>query len=288
MQNYQTLQKGAKEGVTATYPVTEENIHLKYGGSFVNPMIGDDLGIKIPDDFDQMEGAKEIESVRTQVKNGIYPYDFLNKYYPFKDLFGDLEGGLPEPLLDEGLSVNDVEGLANVVHMDFPDDAPKAIFRYLLRQGYKLKGVTHNHEEYGSFQDFLGTVPGCIENIGDYQKRALHKVFPVKDFFGLGRPEEVLAYNCTAYIEGCPNHGSFPQGHEIAVADPAYDICNMFEGGVKSIKKEHLKVVLNTCYLWGQFRCLAGVHYGIDAIGSLMISKWKKFLDKSVREAYTA
>ena len=170
---------------------------------------------------------------------------------------------IPKALMDEGLSYEDPKGLANVVHMDMPSQAPTAILRYLLQSGADVKDWTANHI------NFLESVPYVQENMLDGIKKGLNKAFEAKYYFGLERPEEVSLCGAlmTAYPEGCPNHPAFPAGHGAAVAGGAYRVIDSFT----ALDEEQLKQVLDTCYIWAMARSLAGVHHAIDNVAGLII-----------------
>lgn len=286
-----TFQKGAGDN-QCTYPITQPQLEQMQPCRLVNPCVGKAHGTKIPDDFDIVAAMWEIDQVRKQVTRGIFPYDFMQKYYPFKSKFKNLSTTIPEPLAIEGLSYDNPAQLANVVHMDNPADMPHAVLKWLTNPMYGQRANVNAHTD--QHINFLETIPHVVENIGDGIKRGLDRIFEVKYHHGLARPEEVykqvtgtsMPEYFTAYDEGCPNHPSAGQGHEAAAIGGCLPILEMFS---KDMSDAQLKVILDTVYLWGQFRCLAGVHYGIDALVSLVAEpKMHRHLKPEILQAYTA
>jgi len=246
----------------------------------VNPKVGESFGLKIPDWFDQVESANEILKVRMEVLNNVYPREFLEKYWPYNF---DMPTYLPKAFEIEGLSFDDPIGLSAIVHMDDPLDFPLAMKKTISNPSY---GGTYNIRKHTSdYIQFLETVVDVNETITDYQKVYGHKVFKAKSNFGLGRPEEVLpelGALLTAYKEGCPNHGAAPQGHLTLSQAAILALYRSYD--VDEVK---IKDMLYASYLWGQFRCLAGVHYGIDGIMSiLLVGGFDSYLREDIIKDY--
>ena len=268
------------------YPFTEEQIKNLKKCRLVNPKVGDNHGLIIPKDFDILKATNEVIQVRLDVERGIFPMWFMQKYYPFREKFGEYE--FPKEILGiEGLSIDDPRSLANVVHMDSPNDMPKTCLTWLTNpmyeQGVNVKSWTPN------YINFLETIPYVEEQIADGVKRALIKAFEVKYFFGLIRPENVWeeisgfdGKKLTAYPEGCPNHSSFVAGHASAAAGGVSSLMNQ----MKNLKDCQEKKLIDTAYSWAMFRTLAGVHFHIDNIGGLMINGLEKFMDKDIIKLY--
>ncbi len=269
-------QKGRKDK-DLKFPLTA--IPDPKGGKLVCPKIGKRHGLKdFP--FSQMDNLlREVLKARLEVEKGIYPQWLMDQYYPFK---GESPKGITVALRMEGLSEDEPDGLAQVVHMDMPNAMPEALLRWFNYVGVQLKKPTDGHI------DFLGYIPHTTENIGDGVKKALDEVFEAKSFFGIARPEELFECKTgvkgelmTAYEEGCPLHTSFPAGHSAAAG-----------GGVRRLMEDfiltdyHLKEVLDTAYLWGMFRTLAGVHYGVDNVAGLIIGGLGKYMRKDVLDKY--
>ncbi len=254
------------------YPVTQEQKDSLDGSSFVSVRVGQERGFKLPDDFDIEEKAKEIELVRKDIQEGKTPHWFLKKYWPYEFEYKE---EMPQPLINEGLSFDYPDGLADVVHMDMPTQMPEAVFRWLLSEGANIK------DKDGKYKYFLKTVPNTLEYIADGVNLALEKGFRVKYFFGVARPEEVLGYNMTAYPEGCPGHPSFPAGHGSAAGGGVKRIINVFE-----LTQEQLEVVLTTAYLWSQFRSFAGVHYAEDNVLGLIVGSLGAYFKPSELAKY--
>ena len=275
------LNKGSQPN-KVTFPITQEFLNNMEPCDLVNPKVGKNYGLKIPDDFDIMEAAEEILKVRLLVQKNIMPWDFLEKYWPYNF---EMKRRIPTSLLMSGLSFDNVEGLANIVHMDDPLDLPLMQKKVLTNPKYGGDAnIKKGHTK--KYKQFLETVVDPNETITDFQKRYGHKVFELKSFFGLARPEEVLpelGVLLTAYKEGCPCHGSLGQGHQ-ALAQAGFKALN------NDLKLEDWQIEngLYEAYLWGQFRCFAGVHYGIDAVMSIiLVGGFDKYLKKGLKLKYT-
>lgn len=281
--------KGAGEN-NCTYPFTQVQKDALKKCRLVNPVVGKSHGLKIPDNFNIVESTWEVLKARQMVERGEFPHDIFQKYYPFKDSYGECPKDLPEPLKMAGLSIARPKELANVVHMDDPMDMPLYVKKWLTHPMYGQNVNVEAHTD--QYVNFLETVPYLNEDMADGIKKSIDRIWEVKYFFGLARPEEVFekitgikGALMTAYKEGSPNHPSTGQGHMAAG-----------EGGVSVIIKncrenmtyEQVKVCLDTLYFWGMFRLLAGVHHGIDGIMSLVASPYmrKEFLDKKVVDMY--
>lgn len=262
-----TYNKGC--GVNAfTYPLTQEQIDNIVDCEITNPKVGNDFGLKLPDDFDLETAAKEILEVRILVEKGIPPIDFMKKYYPFDRPFPK---ELPEALVMEGLSLYDPKSCADVVHMDLTSDMPKAVLRWLLK--VRKANVKDHHTKW---KQFIESVPRSEANIGNAILDAMeNKVFPFKWALGIARPEEVLrpftpnellALFITAYIEGSPTHPAVCQGHAGAATAGALSLVKDFK-----LREEEINAILDCIFFWSVFRCFAGVHYGVDMILSFLL-----------------
>lgn len=262
------------------YPVTEDQLASLVGCKAVNPMVGKSHGLKIPDSFNKGEATQEILKVRLEVSKGIYPKWFMEKYWPYNFPMPDY---LPEGLKINNLSFENPQGLADIVHMDDPLDLPVSLKKVFTNPRYG--GSANIKNKHGKWKQFLETVVDLNETITDYQKRYGWKVFETKWYFGLTRPEEVLSGLgplVTAYEEGCPNHPSIGQGHMALAQSGFLALYKSLE-----LSRAQLEDGLYTTYLWGQFRCLAGVHYGIDAILSiLLVGGFNKYIKKEVKESF--
>jgi len=276
--------KGMGEN-SCTFPITKEQIDNLKPCRIVNIKEGNNHGIKIPDDFDIIKSTYEIIDVRFDVGNDNFPYWFMDKYYPFE---GDYE--FPSEVLSiEGLCESNPKDLANIVRMDSPTDMPKAVLKWLTHPDYNQK--VNVKKWTANYVNFLETIPDVEEQISDGVKRALHKTFEVKYFYGLARPEEVWkeitgfehTENITAYPEGCPSHPTFPAGHSGAAAGGVVPIIKELD----KLSPKQLKIVLDTAYSWSMFRSLAAVHFSDDNIAGLIIGGLGKYMRKEVREKYT-
>lgn len=268
------------------FPLTETHYASLEKCRLVNPKVGDNHGYKIPDDFDIVASTNEIVQVRLEVEKGQFPQWFMDKYYPFKSEFGNYE--FPEEIAAiEGLSKDNPQGLADVVHMDSPTDMPKAALKWLTHPDYGQNQNVKNWKD--RYINFLETIPDVEEQIADGVKRALIKAFEMKYFFGLARPEEVWSQLngldgklLTAYPEGCPNHPSFPAGHASAAAGGLVYLIREFP----KLTDYQLKRVLDMGYSWAMFRSFAGVHHAIDNIVGLMANGFDMYVRGDIHQKY--
>jgi hypothetical protein len=224
-----------------------------------SPKVGKSHGI--PDLFtgNEHELIDEVIDVVGKVNRNEFPHEFLAKHYPAQ--WGEYTKAMPAPLRPEGLSINNPQACANVVHMDNPIDMPNAVLSWVLSQGAKPKNVDTNHV------NFLNAVPDAVAKMAEAIRVALHKGFEVKYFYGVARPEEHIGENFTAYAEGCPPHPSYPAGHACAAGAGCQAIIDHFD-----LTDEQIKTVRDSAYFWSQFRTFAGVHYSVDNIAGLMVS----------------
>lgn len=267
--------KKGNNGNELTYPVTQEQIDNLVDSKFASPKVGDSNGLRnVFVDEDINVHVKEVELVRFLIQRGEYPQDFLNKYYPFN---GTAPTEITQPLINEGLSKENPNGLANVVHMDNPMDMANAILKWLVGEGCKLKD---NDSDYIMFTD---TILDVIEDISDGVKRFGNKAFEVKYNYGVARPEEVSSHgiSITHYEEGCPTHPSYPAGHGAIAGGSVLAFFKHFD-----LNEEQIKVILDTAYLWSMFRTFAGVHYGVDNVAGLYLGL-KKYFRKDVKSFYS-
>ena len=277
--------KGASPN-NPSYPLTGDQLTALQKCRLVNPKTGNAHGCKIPDDFDLTESTNEIVQVRLEVEKRQFSMWFMEKYYPFKSEFGKYE--FPEEIASiEGLSKDDPQGLANVVHMDSPTDMPKAVLKWLTHPDYKQKQNVKDWTD--KYINFLETIPYVEEQITDGVKKALIKAFEMKYFFGLARPEEVWSQNnnldgklLTAYPEGCPNHPSFPAGHASAAAGGLVYLIKEFP----NLTDYQLKKIIDMGYSWAMFRSFAGVHHAVDNIAGLLANGFDKYMRKEVKKEY--
>lgn len=246
-------------GNTLSFPLTQEGIDSLVKSKFASPMVGDNHGLKDLVKGNEEELLEEVMRVRADVARGVFPHWFMEKNYPSE--WGSYEPVMPQPLVNEGLSFDDPDGCANVVHMDSPIDMPVAVMKWLLSKGYKPDGSNPD------CIDFIEYIPETIRKLSQAAERNLKKAFEAKYYFGTPRPEELCGYNMTAYPEGCPTHPSQPAGHG-AAAGAVSVLIKRF-----NVEDEaDIKVIRDTAYLWSQFRTLAGVHYSVDNIQGLRIS----------------
>lgn len=276
------FQKGSGDN-TIIYPMIEMP---KNPCRLVNPKIGKSHGFKIPDNFNLKDSTNEILRVRLEVEKNIFPMEFMQKHYPFKNSFGAYVFPM-EIAMIEGLTDSTPKECAKIVHMDSPSDMPRTALKWLTHPDYgqnqNVKDWTKNHI------NFLETIPYVEEQISDGVKKALNKAFEMKYYFGLVRPEEyfslqtsVEGHLMTAYEEGCPNHPAFPAGHASAAAGGLTWLIREFP----KLTDIQLKTIIDWGYSWAMFRSFAGVHHAIDNISGLMANGFEKYMDKDVVNMY--
>jgi hypothetical protein len=90
----------------------------------------------------------------------------------------------------------------------------------------------------------------------------MEKVFEVKYYYGLARPEEYFeAPNFAQYPEGCPNHPAYPAGHG-TVGGAAYAA---FKQTYPESTRHHLEAVETATKQFSHFRDFARVHTRQDS-----------------------
>lgn len=276
------FQKGAFPN-KIEYPLTQEQLDNLQDCRLVNPIIGE-CKYKSADDFDEVRSSFEVLKVVLEVKKDIFPRWFFEKYYPFREEFGTFPKEIPDLLKAEGLSFDNPKGLAHVVHMDFPTDLGRAINRWLLSKGYNTKKST------AKYINFLESIPYIEEQLSDATKKALDGAFKGKYATGIRRPEEVLeeitgVYGplFTMYPEGSPNHPSgLFAGHSAAAAAVAKCIINEYE----KLPTEVVKDIIDSAYIWGMARTLAGVHHWQDNIVSFVAFGLKDYIKKEIIDKF--
>ena len=252
--------KGAPEG-GLQFPLTKEALEALPPSKLASPRVGNPHGLEAihADLIENIDAyALEVLAVRSMVARGEMPWDFLEKYWPEQWGPFDRKAGT---ILTEyaGLSFDDPMGLANVVHMDSPNDLPKYAIRYLLETGAKPKQANPG------CIDFLEYVPETERKLAEAVERNLVKAFEAKYYYGVARPEEYYGTNITHYPEGCPTHPSFPAGHSGA-ASALSVLLSRFD-----CNETQIQDIRFAAYAWGQFRTFAGVHYAPDNIAGLKL-----------------
>lgn len=220
----------------------------------------------------------EIERVGEDVRAGKFPFWFMDKYYPFE---GQFPREIPPFLAAMGLSFDRPQELANVVHMDSPQDMPKAYLKWLTHPMYEQNQNVYDHTD--QYVNFLETVPRAELNIAKGVYKYMQVGFDIKHFYGLARPEEEDPTIKTFYPEGCPCHPDFIQGHVSAAL-----------GGLGAVFKDfpnrtyqQTKDGLDGGYSWAMFRSFAEVHHAIAAIGGFaMHPTFRKYMKRKVLKKY--
>lgn len=238
------------------YPLTMSQIKNMESCEVVSPRAGKRHGVQMPaalcNDSALRVSLEEVLEVREMVKNGKFPREFMEKYYPRE--WGEFPDEIPKLLENEGLSFEDPAGLADVVHMDTPLDLGEAMIRWLISEGAAPNNVTSLN------YDFLTIVPKSLMEMSIEVYDKMEICFEVKYYFGVPRPEEVADdISITHYDEGSPSHPSFPAGHGAA----AFASCDYFIKNWK-LNENTKKALFDSAYIWAMARTLAGVHYAVD------------------------
>ena len=278
--NKKTFQKGSRDN-DLTFPITQEQIDNLKECDLVNPMVGKHHGVKVPDDFDEVSSAKEILKVRLEVQKGIFPWWFLEKYWPYNF---PMPKYLPKAFEMNGLSFDNPQGCADIVHMDDPLDLPLSQKKALTNPKYG--GTANIKKGYTKkYKQFLETVVNINETITDFQKRYGKKVFENKAFNGGRRPEEIepeLGALMTAYEEGSPCHGENGHGHGAFAQAGFKGINNDLKLNVDQIKNG-----LWETFAWAIFRSFAGVHHGMSVITSIiLVGGFEKYYNKKITDKF--
>lgn len=275
-----TFQKGAGKNILE-YPLDQKQLDNLDTCNLVNPCIGEDYGLKIPDDFNIEDAADEVLHARLQVLNNEFPWELAEKYWPYKF---KMPRTLPKAFKLNNLSFDNPQGMANIVHMDDPLDLPLSLKKVFTNPKYG--GFANIKEGWvPDYKQFIETVVDVNHVITEYQSKYIRKAFKFKYDKGIPRPEEIknkLKELLTAYEEGSPNHPSILQGH-----------LTLSQSGFKALydsldlKSYQVKDGLYTSYLWGFFRVLAGVHYVIDGILSiLLVGGFDKYIKPDILKKY--
>lgn len=237
------------------YPITSEQIENMEECNLISVRVGLHHNVTMPAalcNSDAIkESLKEVLQVREMVKKNKFPRQFMEKYYP--EEWGEFPDEIPQLLANEGLSFDNPEGLADVVHMDTPLDLGQAMIRWLISEG---AGPTDTDTRMFDFVEIVGqSLAGMSAEVAD----ALETAFEIKYYYGVPRPEEVAGNNMTYYPEGCPNHPSFPAGHGAAAFASAKYFMDEW-----NLSEKTKKALFDAAYIWAMARTLAGVHYAVD------------------------
>lgn len=276
-------QKGADD-MDCVYPFTQETIDNMPVTSLVNPRPGNPHGIQPDANFDVEASTYEVHRVVHEVKQGIFPFWVMDKYYPFKEKWGQFPREIPEALALEGLSFDNPQGLANVVHMDRPSQAPLAYLEWLTNPKHGQNANLRSKAK--KWKSFIETVPEMEHKVTGGILEGLNVAFDIKYEYGAVRAEEVFEFMSggkvpgevmTFYPEGCPKHCSFIAGHTGAVI-----------GGVKPVLRDidvsytQEKAGLDIMFMWAMFRMFAGVHHADDQLGGFVALLDHKYLKKDL------
>lgn len=248
------------------FPLKKSAIAKLEPSRLASPRPGNAHGLELPERLKNLtvdsEAYREVMEVRALLgvgKYGIMPWDFLERHWPAA--WGKFERRIPDSLKAKGLRETRPQGLASIVHMDSPVDLGLAIGAWLRSDMAKAKDL-----EARDHTPFLDMVPGPLAEMAVAVDQALERAFSVKYHYGVARPEEVGGMNCTEYPEGCPTHPSFPAGHGAAAGATGQHFIDNW-----ALSAAQTYEVRLACYLWAQFRTLAGVHYAEDNLAGLAL-----------------
>lgn len=269
------------------FPFTQDTVDNLKPCRIVNPRVGNNHGIKPDPKFNLKESSEEIARVALEVKQGIFPFWFMEKYYPYKNI-GSFPKVIPEPLKAVGLSFDNPQGLADVVHMDSPILMPLAVHEWLTHPKHGQNVNINNKNP--NYINFVETIPNMIRKIAIGMDDGLEKAFDIKWFYGCTRPEEYFEHVnnisgalMTAYTEGCPPHSSFIAGHTGAALGGGKPILDNFSD---NMSQYHLKQVLDSLYCWIMFRPFAGMHHAMDQLAGYALFGYDDYVKKTVINKY--
>lgn len=251
-------------------PLTRNSIPKK--SALHSPRHGQAHGIDAPlypgqPGFD--EWLNEVVEVRRQVELMQWPRAYLEN--------ASGTGGVPELFKlydkrypDRALGVTEArpQSAAEIVRMDDPVDLGIVLYKALSAMKADLNRDGPHVEFVEGYVQFLRRLSVRIH-------AALDKIFDVKYFYMLERPETVLGLpGClfTGDGYGAPNHPSYGAGHGAAAGATESVILNTFD-----LREEEQAMVRDACYQFAHYRTLLGVHYRADndvglAIGRSVVS----------------
>lgn len=250
--------KGAGDNILS-FPLTQDAIDNLEPCGLHSPLVGEDPFPQFDhwaDEDSREQTIADFLKARADVNRGVFPYWLMHKYYPWQGKFSE---HTPQPLVNQGLSYDNPQALAHIVHMDKPTDMPFAVLDWVHSLGHRPKQAREN------CVDFLEYIES-LDKLSQAVYRNLRKAFSTKYYRGTPRPEEVLGYNCTAYKEGCPPHGSDPAGHGAAAGSVSVIISRY------DLPDDVVAVIRDTAYAWSMFRTFAGVHWPQDNVNGLRCS----------------
>lgn len=245
------------------FPLTATSIAALAPSKLASPRPGNPNGLTLPASLANLTkdspSFTQVQRVRAEVARDEMPWWFFEMHWPSE--WGPFEHRIPALLKAKGLRARDPEGLADVVHMDSPVDLGLAIGDWLRSEMARA-----NDLQSGGHVPFLDMVPGPLARMAVAVDDALERAFEAKYYFGVARPEEVGGINCTHYPEGCPTHPSYPAGHGAAAGATGKHFIDEWDLTPTQVYEVRL-----ACYLWAQFRTLAGVHYAEDNLAGLKV-----------------
>lgn len=256
------FKKGHPERID--YPVRKPKLLDVEGTQVVSVRKGKKHGLVNPYTPDNIKRYhNEVVEVRNLVEKAEYPHEFMREHYPWSQKHYP-EDSMPGPLYAMGLKYDDPIGCADIVHMDNPFDLAHAMQDWLISQGVKPKTT-----KWSFLKEFVDTIPGANRYVTRKQDMAVEDGFEAKYYFGVIRPEEIAhGADMTHYPEGCPCHPSFPAGHGCLAGAAAKAMIDYY-----AMTLEQEFVIMNSAYLFAQWRTFAGVHYAPDNIAGLEIGK---------------
>jgi hypothetical protein len=233
-------------------PLTESDIPEKSG--LVSPRAGKTHGIAPPHypgtpEFDAQ--LKVVTDVRDLVCRNIWPSEFLTTDNP-----GGL-GERPPVLIAERMGLGPPSDPMNPniaalsVSMDRPTDLGIELFQ-------ELAALESGNAKY---IDFVSGFNVFVAELSVAVHEALEKIFDVKYYYMLERPETVLGVSGPVFCEdeyGAPSHPAYGAGHAAAASATAVVVQRWFP------QEKYRANILDACWQFASWRTLLGVHYPQD------------------------
>ena len=225
-----------------TFPLSQADLDSLGPTKLVSPCVGSvDPEWVLTDEQWEVE-KEELEGVRYDVEDGVWPSWFFEKY--------EIEPSLSPLFRRIGLSERNPRGCANVVRMDDPFDLyDKVVLPFIDEMGFQLTSVTHQGVPFRERQRAKANVHADVCD-------GLDAIW--KDKFGQGeaRPREQDDWGDRIEMFRCPNHPDRGAGHGAAAGAVA-------KGAIREYKipNEPLEKIVHTTVQWSVFRSFSAMHY---------------------------
>lgn len=232
-------------------PLTVDAIPSK--SKLVSPRAGKSHGFAPPHypgsaEFDAQLAV--VTEVRDQVCRNVWPSEFLSQGNPGGG------GARPPQMLVDAL------GFEESGHPDNPHIAALAVSmdRPLDLGTVLYEALTMLPEYERQYIDFVYGFCAFQTELAIVVAEALDKVFDVKYYYMLERPETVLGVAGTVFCEdeiGAPGHPAYGAGHAAVSGVTAKMLIAKFGS-------KHESAILDACWQFAAYRTLLGVHYPQD------------------------